>query len=162
MCEPRTVTCVSAQSDPSLLSAHRNLGPLATHRMRSQTDQTANIYVDLTLPWALDPRPSYTKEFNHDIIVVVLSLGAQHWENGTGRSGMTGWHVTQLAFYVNLHRAVIGPSAALTGRWRPDIDLRRMLTGNYVMCLARYILVRRHSKGEYWVPCHIKTLSQYH
>ena len=38
---------------------------------------------------------------------------------------------TQLAFYVNLHRAVIGPSATLTGRWRPDIDLRRMLTGIY-------------------------------
>ena len=37
---------------------------------------------------------------------------------------------TQLAFYVNLHRAVIGQSATLTGRWRPDIDLRRMLTGN--------------------------------
>ena len=36
----------------------------------------------------------------------------------------------QLAFYVNLHRAVIGPSATLTGRWRPDIDLRRMLTGS--------------------------------
>ena len=35
----------------------------------------------------------------------------------------------QLAFYVNLHRAVIGPSATLTGRRRPDIDLRRMLTG---------------------------------
>ena len=41
-----------------------------------------------------------------------------------------GVHVrTQLAFYVNLHRAVIGPSATLTGRWRPDIDLCRMLTG---------------------------------
>ena len=39
------------------------------------------------------------------------------------------WMLTQLAFYVNLHRAVIGPSATLTGRWRPDIDLRRMLTG---------------------------------
>ena len=37
---------------------------------------------------------------------------------------------TQLAFSVNLHRAIIGPSATLTGRWRPDIDLRRMLTGN--------------------------------
>ena len=37
--------------------------------------------------------------------------------------------ISQLAFYVNLHRAVIGPSATLTGRWRPDIDLRRMLTG---------------------------------
>ena len=45
----------------------------------------------------------------------------------------SSWHsekiYTQLAFYVNLHRAVIGPSATLTGRWRPDIDLRRMLTG---------------------------------
>ena len=39
---------------------------------------------------------------------------------------------TQLAFCVNLHRAVIGPSATLTGRWRPDIDLRRMLTGYFV------------------------------
>ena len=38
-------------------------------------------------------------------------------------------HSSQLAFYVNLHRAVIGPSATLTGRWRPDIDLCRMLTG---------------------------------
>ena len=37
--------------------------------------------------------------------------------------------LSQLAFYVNLHRAVIGPSATLTGRWRPDIDLRGMLTG---------------------------------
>ena len=37
--------------------------------------------------------------------------------------------ISQLAFYVNLHRAVIGPSATLTGRWRPDVDLRRMLTG---------------------------------
>ena len=35
---------------------------------------------------------------------------------------------SQLLFYVNLHRAVIGPSATLTGRWRPDIDLRRMRT----------------------------------
>ena len=47
--------------------------------------------------------------------------------------------ITQLAFYVNLHRAVIGPSATLTGRWRPDIDLRRMLTGymakNYTLRL---------------------------
>ena len=32
--------------------------------------------------------------------------------------------ISQLAFYVNLHRAVIGPSATLTGRWQPDIDLR--------------------------------------
>ena len=37
--------------------------------------------------------------------------------------------LTQLAFYVNLHRTIIGPSATLTGRWWPDIDLRRMLTG---------------------------------
>ena len=45
---------------------------------------------------------------------------------------LTKWvqgSISQLAFYVNLHRAVIGPSATLTGRWRPDIDLRRMLTG---------------------------------
>ena len=28
---------------------------------------------------------------------------------------------------------VIGPSATLTGRWRPDIDLRRMLTGSMLL-----------------------------
>ena len=39
----------------------------------------------------------------------------------------------QLAFYVNLHRTVIGPPATLTGRWRPDIDLRRMLTGTVLI-----------------------------
>ena len=44
--------------------------------------------------------------------------------------------LSQLAFYVNLHRAVIGPSATLTGRWRSDIDLRRMLTGLYHQVLA--------------------------
>ena len=38
--------------------------------------------------------------------------------------------MTQSAFYVNLYRAVIGPSATLTGRWRPDVDLRRMLAGD--------------------------------
>ena len=45
-----------------------------------------------------------------------LALLSKHW-------------APQLAFYVNLHRAIIGPSATLTGRWRSDIDLRRMLTG---------------------------------
>ena len=37
--------------------------------------------------------------------------------------------ITQSAFYVNLYRAVIGPSGYRTGRWRPDVDLRRMLAG---------------------------------
>ena len=50
-CLPHAVTCASAQSDPSSLSARRNLGPLATHRVRSQTDETLNIHVNLTLPW---------------------------------------------------------------------------------------------------------------
>ena len=50
-CVPRAETCASAQSDPSSLSARRNLGPLATHRVRSQTDVTVNIHVNLTLPW---------------------------------------------------------------------------------------------------------------
>ena len=54
------------------------------------------------------------------------------------------WHsLTQLAFYVNLHRAVIGPSATLAGRWRPDIDLRRMLTewvSSLMLCVL-YVLL---------------------
>ena len=51
ICLPRAVTCASAQSDPPSLSARRNIGPLATHRVRSQTDEAVNIYVNLTLPW---------------------------------------------------------------------------------------------------------------
>ena len=50
-CAPRAVPCASAQSDPSSLSARRTLGPLATHRVRSQTEEMANIHVNLTLPW---------------------------------------------------------------------------------------------------------------
>ena len=51
----------------------------------------------------------------------------------------------QLAFYVNLHRAVTGPSATLTGRWPPDIDLCRMLTG--------WVLVRTASPNiEHSLP----------
>ena len=59
------------------------------------------------------------------------------------------WY-TQLAFYVNLHRAVIGPSATLTGRWRPDIDLRRMLTGYSIrdFLLQDQMCVPIHLYGE--------------
>ena len=35
----------------------------------------------------------------------------------------------QLAFFINVQRAVIGPSATLMGRPRLAIDLCRMLTG---------------------------------
>ena len=69
--------------------------------------------------------------------------------------------VTQLAFYVNLHRAVIGPSATLTGRWRPDIDLRRMLTGKFLWtillnasldCQSNYSLnASKHSGRPWWL-----------
>ena len=51
-CIPRAVTRASAQSDPFSLSERKNLGPLATHRVRSQTDETVNIHVNLTFPWA--------------------------------------------------------------------------------------------------------------
>ena len=37
--------------------------------------------------------------------------------------GMSKVSATQLAFFINLQRAVIGPSATLTGRYRPAIDL---------------------------------------
>ena len=73
----------------------------------------------------------------------------------------------QLAFYENLHRAVIGPSATLTGRWRTDIDLRWMLTGSiqittykilglerkqiaYEVPKKKYAIIRRKS----WKKCH--------
>ena len=57
------------------------------------------------------------------ICSLIRDLNHYHFDS----SGITA----QLAFYVNLHRAVIGPSATLTGRWRPDIDLCRMLTGSH-------------------------------
>ena len=55
---------------------------------------------------------------------------------------------TQLAFYVNLHRAVIGPSATLTGRWRSDIDLRRMLTGYVLVCRDERITIWLRTDGR--------------
>ena len=64
-----------------------------------------------------------------DIVIGMLTLMAKS-PKSPNKSPYAGF--TQLAFYVNLHRAVSGPSATLTGRWRPDIDLRRMLTG-YLM-----------------------------
>ena len=58
--------------------------------------------------------------------------------------------LTQLAFYVNLHRAVIGPSATLTGRWRPDIDLRRMLTEEVRVqpCKIHWCYIKRLNETE--------------
>ena len=38
-------------------------------------------------------------------------------------------YAAQLAFFINLQPSVIGPSAILTGRERPAIDLCKMLTG---------------------------------
>ena len=61
------------------------------------------------------------------IIIKLICKLVELIPNDFWRSG--GEIIPQLAFFVNLHRAVIGPSATLTGRWRPDIDLRRMLTG---------------------------------
>ena len=66
--------------------------------------------------------------------------------------------ISQLAFYVNLHRAVIGPSATLTGRWRPDIDLRRMLTGMYIVykCMSSTVTSTWYTntvKELYTVQC---------
>ena len=56
------------------------------------------------------------------------------------RTAMTGIrlriYTTQLAFFINLQRAVIGPSATLTGRWRPAVDLYRMLTGKLTMAIV--------------------------
>ena len=80
---------------------------------------------------------------------------------------------SQLAFYVNLHRAVIGPSVTLTGRWRPDIDLRRMLTGLFLVvedifrvaiisCLhCGYLFVRR-SAIRWLSPSTCRGCSQSH
>ena len=62
---------------------------------------------------------------NQHLNLVKREMKPIQWNNNSG---------PQLAFYVNLHRAVIGLSATLTGRWRPDIDLRRMLTGSSLSC----------------------------
>ena len=61
---------------------------------------------------------------------------------------------TQLAFYVNLHRAVIGSSATLTGRWRPDIDLRRMLTGYWAQtCFFENRVPLKLVSAGHMMPC---------
>ena len=66
----------------------------------------------------------------HSRIAVWSAYSRAHFYNRKMQCFLMWTAMTaQLALYVNLHRAVIGPSATLTGRWRPDIDLRRMLTG---------------------------------
>ena len=72
-------------------------------------------------------------EIDHEIISTdILFCFFNQWKS-------IQLEASQLAFYVNLHRAVIGPSATLTGRWRPDIDLRRMLTG--LMLFTKHIFL---------------------
>ena len=70
--------------------------------------------------------------------ILIVALLKDHDRSGmrSMRLKLSVTVITQLAFYVNLHRAVIGPSATLTGRWRPDIDLRRMLTGKMFLYLS--------------------------
>ena len=63
--------------------------------------------------------------------------------------------LTQSAFYVNLYRAVIGPSGQLTGRWRPDVDLRRMLAGKlvwYITVKVASLFCAQHGKRAL-MPC---------
>ena len=81
--------------------------------------------------------------------VPIDSICRQWRSLSAGWSGLHCPHMpeSQLAFYVKLHRAVIGPSATLTGRWRPDIDLRRMLTGN-----AWWTLLFLWKNKKNWYP----------
>ena len=59
--------------------------------------------------------------------------------------------VSQSAFYVNLYRAVIGPSGYVTGRWRPDVDLRRMLAG--IILFGERL---KNAKGKDFAPPFIR------
>ena len=60
------------------------------------------------------------KNFNDTLtnnIVNFEQLGPEIRKKKCLHTHLIKWHdYTQLAFYVNLHRAVIGPSATLTGR----------------------------------------------
>ena len=131
-----------------LLSAWRKLGPLATHWTHSKdSDQTERM---LTLIWV------FTGRTCHFVGFVVRWLKYE-----TFNIRCTVFILTQLAFYVNLHRAVIGPSATLTGRWRPDIDLRRILTGlstgTFKPKQTVKILIRRRFYGRLirvWTICY--------
>ena len=67
------------------------------------------------------------------LVTSLLILICTVWKKNLNWSvGMKSRILAQSAFYVNIYRAVIGPSATLTGRWRPDTDLRRMLAGSWV------------------------------
>ena len=93
--------------------------------------QTANI-ITITANWS---------DLAFSLFIIVSFL----WRDALMGSGLQMFRAdTQLAFYVNLHRAVIGPSATLTGRWRPDKDLRRMLTG---YCLCVWYVVKERDTG---------------
>ena len=64
---------------------------------------------------------------------------------------------SQLAFFINLQRAVIGPSATLTGRSRSAIDLYRMLTGKRVSVLIlTQLLIENICETLPWNTCNQK------
>ena len=92
-------------------------------------DTVQNVLQTETLKSPAIPRPHRDKDFKR----LLHHTGRDKQKGPSNTRKMCGFtSLSQLAFYVNLHRAVIGPSATLTGRWRPDIDLRRMLTGMHI------------------------------
>ena len=89
--------------------------------------QTANTYSMFWLTfWTEDTylknkSLSYSTEYNTRFAKYIVGFSLLGVLQGittstTATTTTTTLSVSQLAFYVNLHRAVIGPSATLTGR----------------------------------------------
>ena len=78
--------------------------------------------------------------FNFTVHSCATHIWASAWQNQHNGICKQRRLRSQLAFYVNLYRAVISPSATLTGRWQPDIDLRRMLGSAWAFAQSDQIL----------------------
>ena len=95
-----------------------------THVLKRSPSKLSWHAVNTVVSWTATKCPTSSTPLNHfHLMDLYFGVGAPD-----GRWVFLD-EASRLAFYVNLHRAVIGPSATLTGRWQPDIDLRRMLTG---------------------------------
>ena len=148
----------------------------ADYPLRGQESQLSGVWLqDLNIPYGNLSHYQNVPHLKHaDFRLTSFKIFYLHINNqslwmalqmrqhvSTGFWYATFAYISQLAFYVNLHRAVIGPSATLTGRWRPDIDLRRMLTGLKLSVEQTHIKVSLYCRKNRSVMYRLSWISEY-
>ena len=114
-------------------------------------------YVDIypLLPWEIRVNRHSSKQKYADQLVFASLLKWAHLPINLSPALLAFWVLVKLhfgSFPASILRkstsAVIGPSATLTGRWRPDIDLRRMLTGFCIIYQRKKWAIKARTGAE--------------